>query len=450
MRIIIIGAGQVGYHIASRLISEDKDVVMVDKDRQVLETVAESLDLETVHGSGSSPRVLEQAGIRHADTLLAVTDSDEVNLIACTFSNILAPELNKVARIRNPEYTEYEDILAKDLLHIDIVVNPEEEVIRSIERLMDTPGAADVNEFPDIGLKLVGIWIREDSPFAGLNLAALKQKLELPDFIVASIIREERLIIPSGSNVIKPGDLVYFVCTRESLVHFLQAFGLGGGSQHNVLIIGGGNIGYKLAQRMEGKKGTQVKLLDRDRERCQFLAENLNQTIVLQGDGTDQRLLTEENVGSMDVVISLTEDEENNILSSLLAKSMGAKTTVTRINKLAYMGLMHNIGLELIVSPRLSAANSILRHVRKGTVISSVSIKEEAEAMEVRAGERSLLVNRPLKDIGLPHGVLILCLVREGKVIIPGGDSVIFPQDRVMLISSSKDISKVEKALMGE
>ena len=450
MRIIIIGAGQVGYHIASRLVSEDKDVVLVDKDRQVLQTVSENLDLETMHGSGSSPRVLEQAGIRTADTLLAVTDSDEVNLIACTFSNLLAPNLNKVARIRNPEYTEYQDVLAKNLLNIDIVVNPEEEVIQSIERLMDTPGAADVNEFPDIGLKLLGIWIQKDSPFADVDLASLKQKTGMPDFIVASIIRQEKLIIPSGEDVLKPGDLVYFVCTRESLEQFLRAFHLRGGSQHNVLIIGGGNIGYKLAHRLEKKKGSHVKLMDRDSERCQFLAENLDRTIVLQGDGTDQKLLAQENVGSMDVVVSLTEDEENNILSSLLAKSMGAKLTVTRINKLAYMGLMHSIGLELIVSPRLSAANSILRHVRKGAVISSLSIKEEAEAMEVRAGEHSLLLHRPLKDIDLPRGVLILCLVRDGKVIIPGGDNVIQPQDRVVLISSNKDISKVEKALIGE
>jgi len=450
VRIIIIGAGQVGYHIASRLISEDKDVVIVDTNRQVLETVAESLDLETVHGSGSSPRILEQAGIRTADTLLAVTDSDEVNLIACTFSNILAPELKKVARIRNPEYTEYEDILARNLLNIDIVVNPEEEVIRSIERLMDTPGAADVNEFPDIGLKLLGIWIREDSPFAGLDLASLKRQSAMADFIVASIIRQEKLIIPSGADILKTGDLVYFVCTRESLEQFLSTFNLRGRSQHNVLIIGGGNIGYKLARRLETKKGSQVKLMDQDSQRCQFLAENLDRTIVLQGDGTDQRLLAEENVGGMDVVVSLTEDEENNILSSLLAKSMGATLTVTRINKLAYMGLMHSIGLELIVSPRLSAANSILRHVRKGAVISSLSIKEEAEALEVRAGEHSLLLHRPLKDIDLPRGVLILCLVREDTIIIPGGDSVIQPQDRVILISSNKDISKVEKALIGE
>lgn len=450
MRIIIIGAGQVGYHIASRLVSEDKDVVLVDTNRQVLDSVSENLDLETVHGSGSSPRVLEQAGIRTADTLLAVTDSDEVNLIACTFSDLLAPNLNKVARIRNPEYTEYQDVLAKNLLNIDIVVNPEEEVIQSIERLMDTPGAADVNEFPDIGLKLLGIWIQKDSPFADVDLASLKQKTGMPDFIVASIIRQEKLIIPSGEDVLKPGDLVYFVCTRESLEQFLRAFHLRGGSQHNVLIIGGGNIGYKLAHRLEKEKGSHVKLMDRDSERCQFLAENLDRTIVLQGDGTDQKLLAEENVGSMDVVLSLTEDEEKNILSSLLAKSMGAKLTVTRINKLAYMGLMHSIGLELIVSPRLSAANSILRHVRKGAVISSLSIKEEAEAMEVRAGEHSLLLHRPLKDIDLPRGVLILCLVRDGKVIIPGGDSVIQPQDRVILISSNKDISKVEKALIGE
>jgi len=446
MRIIIIGAGEVGFHIARRLTAENKDVVVIDSNDQVLDRVAERLDVETVFGSGSSPRVLETAGVKNADILLAVTDSDEINLIACTFSNILAPELTKVARIRNPEYTDYKDILASDL-HIDIVINPEQEVIGSIERLMGTPGAAEVSEFADVNITLAGMWIRDNCRLAGKNLAEVKQAVGVDGFIVGAIVRGDKLIIPSGANKVLAGDMIYFVCVRPDLQRVLRAFGAESGSQHKALIIGGGNIGYKLAQNLEQKKGLQVKILDRDRERCGFLAQNLNRTIVLQGDGSDQKLLTEENVGSMDVVVSVTGDEENNVLCSLLAKSMGAKLTVTRINKFAYLPLMRAVGLEHIVSPRLSAANSILRHVRHGTVISSISIKEDAEALEVVAREGSPLVGRPIKDLDFPAGAIVLCLVRGKEVIIPTGESVIQPQDRVMIMSTSKHISEVERKI---
>ena len=446
MRIIIIGAGEVGFHIARRLTAENKDVVVIDSNDQVLDRVAERLDVETVFGSGSSPRVLETAGVKNADILLAVTDSDEINLIACTFSNILAPELTKVARIRNPEYTDYKDILASDL-HIDIVINPEQEVIGSIERLMGTPGAAEVSEFADVHITLAGMWIRDNCRLAGKNLAEVKQAVGVDGFIVGAIVRGDKLIIPSGANKVLAGDMIYFVCVQSDLQRVLKAFGAQSGSQHKALIIGGGNIGYKLAQNLEQKKGLQVKILDRDRERCGFLAQNLNRTIVLQGDGSDQRLLTEENVGNMDVVISVTGDEENNVLCSLLAKSMGAKLTVTRINKFAYLPLMRAVGLEHIVSPRLSAANSILRHVRHGTVISSISIKEDAEALEVVAREGSPLVGRPIKDLDFPAGAIVLCLVRGEEVIIPTGESVIQPQDRVMIMSTSRHISEVEKKI---
>ncbi|MFO7801013.1 MAG: Trk system potassium transporter TrkA [Desulfovermiculus sp.] len=446
MRIIIIGAGEVGFHIARRLTAENKNVVVIDKNAQVLDRVAERLDVETVLGSGSSPRVLETAGVKSADILLAVTDSDEINLIACTFSNILAPELTKVARIRNPEYTDYKDILASDL-HIDIVINPEQEVIGSIERLMGTPGAAEVSEFADVNITLAGMWIRDNCRLAGMNLAEVKQAVGVEGFIVGAIVRGDNLIIPSGSNKLLAGDMMYFVCAQPDLQRVLKAFGAGSGSQRKILIIGGGNIGFKLAQNLEQKKGLQVKILDRDRERCAFLAENLNRAIVLQGDGSDQRLLTEENVGSMDVVVSVTGDEENNVLCSLLAKSMGAKLTVTRINKFAYLPLMRAVGLEHIVSPRLSAANSILRHVRHGTVLSSISIKEDAEALEVVAREGSPLVGRPIKDLDFPDGAIVLCLVRGEEVIIPTGESVIQPQDRVMIMSTSKHISEVEKKI---
>jgi len=449
VRIIIIGAGEVGFHLARRLTAEDKEVVVIDKSPEVLGRVAERLDVETVVGSGSSPKVLETAGVKNADILLAVTDSDEINLIACTFSNILAPNLVKVARIRNSEYTSYQDILAKDLLNIDIVVNPEEEIIGSIERLMGTPGAAEINEFSDVNLKLVGIWIREESKLTGLDLAQLKNRIGINGFIVATIIRNERIIIPTGADVLKAGDLIYFVCAHKDLPRILEAFGTRTRTHHNVLIIGGGNIGYKLAQTLEAQKGVHVKILDRDKERCSFLAENLERTIVLQGDGSDQNLLQQENVRDMDVVVSVTGDEEHNVLCSLLAKNLGAGLTVTRVNKFAYMSLMRTIGLEHIVSPRLSAANSILRHVRKGTVISSISIQEEAEAMEVVAREGSRLVNKPIKDLDFPKGAIVLCLIRGEEVIIPTGNSVIKPSDRVMILSSSKNISNVEKALAG-
>jgi len=450
VRIIIIGAGEVGYYIASRLTAEDKDVVIIDKDPRVLERIADRLDVETVHGSGSSPKVLEQAGIKKADLLLAVTDSDEINIIACTFSNLFAPDLVKVARIRNPEYTAYQDILVKGMLRIDIVINPEEEVIGSIERLMGAPGAAEISEFSDVNIKMVGMWVRQDCPFAGLRLIDIRQRIDVKGFIVAALIRQETIIIPTGENRVQPGDMMYFVTAQKDLATILKAFGASTGSQHKVLIIGGGNIGYKLALNLEKKKSVHVKIIDIDRQRCQFLAESLTRSVVLQGDGTDQRILQEENVSDMDVVVTVTGDEENNVLCSLLAKNLGAGQAVTRINKFAYIPLMRAVGLERIVSPRLSAANSILRYVRQGTVISSISIQEEAEALEVVARADSSFVNKPIKELQFPKGAIVLCIVRGDEVIIPTGENMIRPDDRVMIMSTSKQIGQLEKALSGE
>ncbi|MFW6456193.1 MAG: Trk system potassium transporter TrkA [Desulfohalobiaceae bacterium] len=450
MRIIIIGAGEVGSYIAWRLAAEDKEVVVVDKDAQVLAGIAEKLDVETVQGPGSSPRILQQAGVGTADLLLAVTDSDEINLIACTFSNILAPDLIKVARIRNPEYTEYQEVLAKDLLHIDIVVNPEEEVVDSIERLMSAPGAAEISEFTDVQVNLAGIWIHEGNRLAGLDLAQVKQKLGVTNFIVAAIFRGDKAIIPSGENVIKARDLVYFVCAKKDLQQVLQAFGSKARQHHDVMIIGGGNIGFRLAKQLERKKGLQVKLLERDRERCEFLAQNLERSLVLHGDGTDQDLLQQENISEMDVVLPLTGDEEGNILCSLLAKSMGSKVTITRIDKNAYLALMQTIGLEHTVSPRLSAANSILRYVRHGTVISSISIQDKAEALEVKVGQDSFLANKRLKDLPFPKGAIVLCIISTQEVVIPTGDSLIRPGDRVVILSTRKQISQVEDKLLSQ
>lgn len=450
MRAIIVGAGEVGFHIARRLASENKEVLVIDWQKDVLTNVAERLDVDTLLGSGSSPRVLEQAGVKEADILIAVTDSDEINLIVCTFANILSPQIVKVARIRNSEYIEFQDRLAKDLLQIDIVVNPEEEVIGSIKRLMGAPGAAEISEFSDVNIKLIGMWIRENTKLKDLKLTEVKKKVGVPGFIIAAIIRGDRIIIPSGENRIKSGDLIYFVCIHKDLSTILKAFGSKTKAQRNIMIIGGGNIGYKLAAHLEKQRGMQIKLLEQDKTRCEFLAENLSKTIVLQGDGRDQNLLQQENVGELDVVATLTGDEENNVLCSLLTQNLGAGLTVTRVNKFAYIPLMQTIGLEHVVSPRLAAANSILRHVRQGTVISSLSIKEEAEALEVIAKETSPLINKPIRNLDFPREAIVLCIIRKDTVIIPTGDNHIFSEDRVVILSTSQNISRVEKALSGK
>ncbi len=446
MRVVIIGAGEVGQYIALRLTSENKEVVVIDKNGELLEKLRDRLDVETIHGSGSSPKILEEAGLKEAETLLAVTDSDETNLIACTFSNILAPHIKKIARIRNPDYLAYKDILARKLLNIDIIVNPEDEVVSSIQKMIGVPGVTEINEFSDMGIYLVGLWIKKQCPLIGFTMAELKSQMGFKEFIVVSITREEEMIIPSGKNTILEGDLIHFVIPKDNLTQILNIFGIAPKSQHNILIIGGGNIGYKLAKTLETKKGINLRLIETDPKRCQFLAENLNNTTVLLGDGTDQKILKEENAGEMDVVISITGDEENNILCSLLSKSLGAKQTITRVKKLAYMPIIQKIGLENIVNPRLSAANTILKYMRRD-LITSFSIKEEAEALEIYVKKDSFFANKRIKELVLPKDSLILFLSRENKVIIPSGEDKILPDDKIVLFTKQKNIPKLEKLL---
>lgn len=445
-KIIIIGAGEVGFHIAQRLSQENKEVVVVDKSPNALKRLAEHMDVQTIEGSGSSPMILDQAGVEGADIFLAVTDSDEINIIACLFANILSPKSRKLARIRNEEYTLYRDILSKDILNIGMVINPEVEVVKSIDRLISMPGIVEFSEFGQGKIKMLALRL-DSERLDGVCMPRIRDVVGHQDFIVAAIVRNERLIIPTGADCLMRGDLVYLVCSGKDLSKTLKAFGREVSPVRDVLIVGGGNIGLRAATLFE-RKGYHTKLVEMDEERCDFLAGKLNKVVVLKGDGTDKDFLQEENVGDMDVVVSLTGDEETNILTSLLAKSMGARQTITRINKFAYIPLVTAIGMEHSVSPRLSAINSVLHNVRKGNILSSVSIKgEEAEAMEAMAEENSNIVGKPLKELSFPKGAIILCLMRAEEVIIPTGDTVIEPGDRIIILSSRQNISRVEQAL---
>jgi len=446
LKIIIVGAGQVGFHIASRLAYENKDVVVIDTDPEAVSLVSEKIDVNVIVGSGSSPLILEEAGIKEAEILLAVTDSDETNLVACLMADTISPTTKKLARIRKRDYDEYHKIFQESSPHIDTLINPEIEVVKTIERFMSVPGAVDVGEFADGRLKLIGMFMDKDCRLSGVRLLDLSDKIGART-LVASVVREGETIIPRGHDRLYPGDLVYFISEEGGLANILEAFNKHLKPIKRAMIVGGGRIGLRLARSLE-KQSIYTKLIERSPERCSEIVEQMNKVLVIQGDGSDQSLLQEENIADMDVVVTLTDDEETNILVSLLAKKMGARKTITKLSKFGYFSLMTTIGLEQVVSPRLSAINTILQHIRRGKVLSARTMTDEqAEVLEAIALETSDIVGKPLKRTGIPKGALVIGIIRDDEIEIPSGDSIIMPNDRIIIFAKRQVISKIEKIL---
>ncbi|MCW7752401.1 Trk system potassium transporter TrkA [Desulfobotulus sp. H1] len=447
MKIVIIGAGEVGYHVARRLALEHKDVVVVDRDGAALRRVSDSLDVQVVRGEGGSPLVLQEAGIREAEILLAVTDSDEVNLVACLVTDMLSPNTRKLVRIRNADFDACHSLLREGAPHIESVINPEIEAVRTIERLIRLPGAVEAGELVGGLVQFVGIRLDEGSSMDGMPLPELPKYLGSAKVLVAAVLRDEKLIIPSGKDFLKAGDLVYLVSGKKHLLQVMEAFGKASKPVRRVLIVGGGRLGLRLAASLE-KDHYQVKIIERRSDRCRELAARLEKAVILHGDGSDQSLLAEENVRGVDVMVTLTGDEQTNILVSLLARKMGVGAAITRLTRFAYFPLMSSIGVHQIVSPRLSAIDSILQHIRRGKVLSTLSIQgEQAEVMEAVALPTSDIVGRPLSQLSFPKGALVITIIRGDEIIIPSGDSVIAPDDRVVIFARRKSVPKVEKAL---
>lgn len=447
MKIVIVGAGEVGFQIASRLALENKEVVVIDKDPVAIRRVSENIDVQVVEGSGSSPMILEEAGIKEADILLAVTNSDETNLVACLATDAISLTTKKLARVRDAAFDKYHDTFREHAPHIDTVINPEIEAVKTIDRFMSMPGAVDVGELAEGRLKFIGINLSKDSRLAGVRLSKLPVIAGKERLLIAAVVRDEKLIIPRGDDRLMPDDLVYFISEEDKLVSTLSIFGKHVEPLRRALIVGGGRLGFRLARLLE-ERSINTKIIEKEQGRCTELAEQLNKTVVLHGDGSDQELLSEENIQDMDVVITLTDDEQTNILVSLLAKRMGARKTITKISKFSYFPLMSTIGIEQVVSTRLSAINTILQHIRRGKVLSDISIKsEQAEVMEVVALETSDIVGKPLKNISFPKGALVVSIIRNDNVIIPSGESVIEPDDRIIIFATRKAVPKIEKIL---
>lgn len=445
MKIIIVGAGEVGFHIAQRLSEENQNVVLIDKDPQKIKRITENLDVQTFLGGGTSPQVLRDAGIKDADMLVAATDSDEINLISCVLARNLNPYMLKVARIRNPEYMEEKELFGQDHLGIDRVINPESEMVEAILRLMEIPGASEVIDFVGGQVKLIGLTVTEDNPFVGHKLVSLRGLEE--KLLVGAIARGDQVLIPRGDDIIQADDLVYVVVRRDELEPILRLFNPQEKALRRVIIVGAGETGAALATALDGTK-IKTKIIDKNNERCTRLAETLERVIVINGDGTDKDLLREENIGDVDFMVAITGDEESNILISLLAKGLGVKKTITRISKLSYIPLVSAIGIETVVSARLSAVRAILQHIRRGKIVSVAPLKgEHAEAIEAEALETSDIVNVPLSDVNMPKGALVGAIVRDEQVIIPKGDSIIRPKDHLIIFALQQTIPKLEKLL---
>ncbi|HOX94395.1 MAG TPA: Trk system potassium transporter TrkA [Syntrophales bacterium] len=446
MKIIIVGAGEVGYNIAD-VLSKGQDVTVIDQDEKRLQEVAEKLDVLTVHGKGSSPQILRKAGLDSADMVIAVTNSDDTNMVACLLASSQSNVAYKVARIRNPELDATSAIFDREHLNIDLCINPEREAVKNALNLIDYPGATEIIDFVDGRVKLIGFVVNEDCPAVDNSLRSIRMFYPQIKALVTSIIRKEKLIEPTGSTRILAGDYVFAVTASGQLRELLQVYGKSSEALKRIFIMGGGNTGFMLAEALQ-KRGLPTKLIEKRHARCEDLASLLEKVTVLHGDGTDQELLKEENIQETDCFIAVTDNEEANILGALLAKRLGAKKSVALINRVEYMPLISTVGIEGVINPRHAAVSKILNYVRKGKIVSATPLHDErVEAYEAIALETADITDRPIKDIKFPPGTIVGAIIRKDEILIPDGDSVIRPDDHVIIFTFRSTVPKLEKML---
>ncbi len=447
MRIIIVGAGEVGFQIAKILALEVVDVVVIDKDKDNLKKISEELDVAVVEGEGGSPSSLKEAGADNADILLAVTNSDETNMIACLLAKAMFNIPRKIARIRNPEYFHNEKLLSKGNLDINPAINPELEVAKAVIRLLEIPFATDVEDFEGGLIKMIGFKVQEDTPITGKTMKELGSSLT-KKFLLGIIDKGDRTIIPSGDDIINKDDIIYFPVKKWEVADALALLGISAKPPKRIMLLGGGRIGYYIASAMELK--TDVKIIEKDTERCKFLSRKLKKALVLHGDGADQQLLVEEYISDMDIFVAVSNNEELNIMASLLAKKLGVQKTIAIVNRMDYIPLAHSLGLQAVLSPRLITASSILRYVRRGDILALTTIaKGNVEVIEARVGKTSQLAGKSLKAANLPKAALIGTIIRGDKIIIPSGDDTIEVDDKLIIFTLRESIKKIEKILIG-
>ena len=446
MKILILGAGQVGSSAAYHLSREEaNEVTVVDMRPEVLRELQDRLDIRTVVGHAAYPEVLERAGANDADIIVALTNTDETNMVACQVAYTLYHTPTKIARIRSAEYMSSKKLFMQDAIPVDVRISPEQLVCEYIEQLILYPGSLQVLEFADGRVRLVGARADADGLLVGQQIATLKEHIPNTEGRIAAIYRDGKALLPDGNTIIEEGDEVLFVAARQDIRVFMSEMRKLEDPVRRVVIAGGGNIGVRLALALE--QTNQVKIIERNPQRAKTISERLNKAIVLVGDAADEELLLEENIDNADVFVALTNAEEANILSAMLAKRLGANKVMALINRPSYAELVESGSIDIAISPQQVTIGSLLAHVRRGDVVKVHSLRRgAAEAMEAIAHgteNESKVVGRKIEDIDLPRGTNIIALVRGDQVLIAHHDTVVETDDHVIMFMT--DRRKIEK-----
>ena len=442
MRIIIAGAGDVGFHLAKLLVQENQDIVLVDTDAEKLKYAAEHLDIATIKGNSISYTTLDEALVNKADLIIAATNSEETNISTCIIAKHLGAK-QTIARVRNTEFLLKREKLDLEKLGIDEIISTETLAAKEIKRLLKDVAFTDSFEFDRGLLNLIGISIEEESPMAGKTVSEAAYLNPENNFLTVAILRNNQTIIPRGDVHFHIGDHVYFIAQKSAMDHILELSGKKRTRIKNIMILGGNAVGMHTAQKLSLK--FNVKLIESNKERCFELADQLRGTLVIHGDGSDVELLEEEGIDQMDAFIAVTNNSETNIISCLVAKNHKVKKTIALVENMDYIHLSQNIGVDTMINKKLIAANFIFRHIRKGEVVSLTSLHGvDAEVVEFEVSTDSPVVGKVLRDINFPKAAIVGGVIRKGKSFTPDGNFVFEPMDHVVIVAQPECIHKVE------
>ncbi|MCW2307582.1 Trk system potassium transporter TrkA [Rhodobium gokarnense] len=449
MRVIVCGAGQVGYGIAEKLAAEQNDVTVIDSSPELINRIREALDVRGFVGHGAHPDVLSQAGADQADMIIAVTLYDEVNMVACQVAHSLFAVPTKVARVRAQSYLQphWQDLFSRDHMPIDVIISPEIEVGEMVLRRLALPGAVETVRFADDKVVVVGVVCEPDCPIVDTPIRQLTELFPDLGAVVVGIFRGNTLFVPHINDAMLEGDLVYVAARREQVARTLGIFGHEEPEANRVVVAGGGNIGLYVAKALEQRHaGSKVKIIEASRERAIDIADGLKRTVILHGSALDQAILTEADVRHADTMIALTNDDEANILTSVMAKKLGCRRNLCLINNTSYHAFARALGIDAHINPRAVTVSKVLRHVRRGRIRGVHSLQNgSAEVIEAEALETSPLVGKPLRELDVPDGIRIGAIYRAGNVIIPRGDTQILANDRVVIFTVGGRVRQVER-----
>jgi trk system potassium uptake protein TrkA len=444
MKIVVVGAGEVGTHITSLLSEDGNDVILVEADTGRANRAQADLDALVVEGNGASVSVLDGAGAAGADMIVAVTDVDEVNIVACVSGKALGIP-RRIARVKNKDYSRHGADRSMREVGVDLMINPDLVAALEIERLISLPGATDVSDFGGARARMIGAYVTDDAPVLGVPLREIDSRFGPQPATVVALVRNGATIIPDGDTVLQPGDHAYLVGKLGAMAAIMSLLGLYVEPAKNVMIVGAGPISRHLAVQLAEHK-MQVKIIEVKKEKAERVASELDKVMVLHGDGTDVDLLKDEMVGEMDAFVAASNDEETNIMSCLLARHLGARKTIALIRRSNYIPLVPVVGIDAAVSVRLSTAAAIMKFCRRGEIVSFAQLKEnEAEFLELVAHGDNPVVRKPLSDLNFPKGAVVGSIIRGSKVIIPRGDTQVQAGDRVVVFALPKAVEAVEK-----